>query len=88
MRYNAEFLTDQVKDTGLTDDELKAYAVVHSATKGPRRKEVTSDYVAQWLGCSEFGAWRALKSLVSKGLIVHGWSFNHNGRQDNFSVAV
>lgn len=88
MRYNTDFLTAQVTEPGLTGDELKAYAVVRSATKGPRRKDVTSDYVAQWLGCSEFGAWRALKALVAKGLIVHGWSFNHNGRQDNFSVAV
>lgn len=88
MRYNTEFLTQQVKATGLTGDELKAYAVVHSATKGPRRKEVSSDYVATWLECSEFDAWRSLKALVAKGLIVHGWSFNHNGRQENFCVAV
>lgn len=70
MRFNAGLLIrDWMKAKGLTEAELTAYAVVYSATKGPKVKTVTSQYVAGWLRCDEVSARRVLNRLAAYGLI-------------------
>lgn len=70
MRFNADNLKrDWMEAKGLAGDELTAYAVVHSATLGPRVKTVTSQYVSDWLGCDELNARRVLNRLADKGLL-------------------
>lgn len=70
MRFDASRLVrGWMRAKDLTGDELTAYAVVFSATKGPKVKTVTSAYVADWLRCDEVAARRVLNKLADRGLL-------------------
>lgn len=70
MKFNADMLKRSwMEAKGLEGDELTAYAVVFSATRGPKLKTVTSQYVSDWLGCDELKARRTLNRLTERGLL-------------------
>ena len=58
-------------ELGLRGNELMAYALVYGFSQTTGQSFTGSiQYVADWLGCSESTARRALRSLVDRGLLV------------------
>ena len=89
MRFNAGLLIQGwMKDKNLTADELTAYAVVYSATKGRKVKTVTSQYVADWLRCDEVSARRVLNKLADRGLIDQLRIVDFSGTRNIYAAVV
>lgn len=89
MRFDARLLIrGWMREQGLTGDELKAFAVVHSATKGPKIKAVTRQYVADWLACDELNAQRVLNRLTSFGLIDQLRVVDYSGTTNIYAAVV
>lgn len=60
-----------VKDLGLTGAELICYAIIYGFSQdGEQEYRGTIQYLMDWNGCSRQTIFRALQSLLSKGLLL------------------
>ena len=74
-----------VTDLRLKGNELLIYAIIYGFSQdGDSKFEGSASYLAEWTNSTKQGIYKALKSLIDKGLIIKEEEFKNNLKLVNY----